>query len=395
MKTLIINSTNVVANTNNSVYRYVFPAGAVNFLDGQKLALGSIQMYYSTFNISSAQSNNQFSYIWVDGREITITIPDGFYDVGQLNDFLHFVMVQQGHYLTDSNGNYYYFITFVINTSTYTININTYPMSLTLYPVATYTIGSYTTATITTSSPATPVAWSRPTNAIMPMVRILSNSFRYIVGYNTGYYPQGATGYATTTPTTALAQATITNTNPSTAFSITSIVGTALTTTGSPALLAGMVISGLTVSITQGTYIVSGSANSWVVSTSQSVGSGTGFFYSMGASQSPSYSTIQSFSSSFTPQVTPLSSYLLTCNILNNNYSVPNSLLYSFSPNGAFGEQFTVAPYQYSFIDIQKGQYTSFEVSFLDQTNKPVVLQDSNLVILLVIAEKDEVKTHK
>ena len=115
----------------------------------------------------------------------------------------------------------------------------------------------------------------------------------------------------------------------------------------------------------------------------------------MGASQSPSYSTIQSFSSSFTPQVTPLSSYLLTCNILNNNYSVPNSLLYSFSPSGAFGEQFTVAPYQYSFIDIQKGQYTSFEVSFLDQTNKPVVLQDNNLVILLVIAEKDEVKTHK
>jgi hypothetical protein len=392
MKTLIINSTNVVANTNNSVYRYVFPAGAVNFLDGQKLALGSIQMYYSTFNISSAQSNNQFSYIWVDGREITITIPDGFYDVGQLNDFLHFVMVQQGHYLTDSNGNYYYFITFVINTSTYTININTYPMSLTLYPVATYTIGAYTTATITTSSPATPVAWSRPTNAIMPMVRILSNSFRYIVGYNTGYYPQGATGYATTTPTTALAQATITIT-ATTTFTISSISGTTLTTTGSPSLLAGMVISGT--GITTGTYIVSGSTNSWVVSVSQTIGAITGTYYSMGASQSPSYSTIQSFSSSFTPQVTPLSSYLLTCNILNNNYSVPNSLLYSFSPQANFGEQFTIAPNQYSFIDIQKGQYTSFEVSFLDQTNKPVVLQDNNLVILLVIAEKDEVKTNK
>jgi hypothetical protein len=392
MKTLIINSSNVVANTNNSVYRYNFPAGAVNFNDGQKLALGSIQMYYSTFNITSAQGNNQFSYIWVDGREITITIPDGFYDIASLNDFLHFVMVQQGHYLTDTNGNYYYFITFVVNTSTYSVNINTYPISLTLYPVATYTIGSYTTATITTSSPATPVAWSRPTNAIMPMVRVLTNNFRYIIGYSAGYYPQGATGYATTTPTTALAQATITIT-ATTTFTISSISGTTLTTTGSPSLLAGMVISGT--GITTGTYIVSGSVNSWVVSVSQTIGAITGTYYSMGASQSPSYSTIQTFSSSSVPQVSPLSSYLLTCNLLNNNYAVPNSLLYSFSPQANFGEQFTISQNQYSFIDIQKGQYTSFEVSFLDQNAYPVVLKDSNLVILLIIADKEDFKTLK
>jgi hypothetical protein len=390
MKTLIINSSNVVANSNNSVYRYNFPAGAINFNDGQKLALGSIQMYYSTFNITSAQGNNQFSYIWIDGREITITIPDGFYDIASLNDFLHFVMVQQGHYLTDSNGNYYYFITFVINTSTYSVNINTYPISLTLYPVATYTIGSYTTATITTSSPATPVAWSRPTNAIMPMVRVLTNNFRNIIGYDAGYYPQGQSGYATTAPTTPLAQATITITATGTLGSSCSISGTTLTTPSTTALLAGMVISGT--GVTAGTYIVSGSGTSYVVSVSQTAASFTLTYYSMGASQSPSYSTIQSFSSSSVPQVSPLSSYLLTCNLLNNNYAVPNSLLYSFSPQANFGEQFTIAPNQYSFIDIQKGQYTSFEVSFLDQNTYPVVLKDSNLVILLIIAEKDDFK---
>lgn len=390
MKTLIINSSNVVANSNNSVYRYNFPAGAVNFTDGQKLALGSIQMYYSTFNITSAQGNNQFSYIWVDGREITITIPDGYYDVASLNDFLHFVMVQQGHYLTDSNGNYYYFITFVINTSTYSVNINTYPMSLTLYPIATYTIGSYTTATITTSSPATPVPWSRPTAAVMPMIRVLTNNFRYIIGYSAGYYPQGQTGYATTAPTTPLAQATITNATPSTTFNISSISGTVLTTGSSQSFAVGTVISGT--GVTQGTYIVSGSGTGWVVSVSQTVGAITGTFYSMSATQSPSYSTIQTFSSTSTPQVSPLSSYLLTCNLLNNNYAVPNSLLYSFSPQANFGEQFTIAPNQYSFIDIQKGQYTSFEVSFLDQNAFPVVLKDSNLVILLIIADKEDAK---
>jgi len=389
MRTLIVNSSNVVANTNNSVFKYNFPAGNVEFMKGQKLALGSIQMYYSTFNITAAQGNNSVSYVWVDGREITITIPDGFYEIATLNDFLHFVMVQQGHYLLDSAGNYYYFITLVVNSSTYQIDVNCFPISLATYPVATYSIGTYTASTITTSSPTTPVLWSRPTSPITPMFRVLATNFRNIVGFQAGYYPQGQTGYASTIPTTPLAQAAITITATST-FSITSIVGTTLTTTGSPALLAGMVISGT--GITTGTYIVSGSANTWLVSVSQTIGAITGTFYSMSASQSPSYSTIQSFSSTSVPQVSPLSSYVLTCNLLNNNFAIPNSLLYSFSPQAVFGSQFTIAPNQYSFIDIQPGQYNSFEVSFLDQNNIPTTLQDNNLVILLIIADKGELE---
>ena len=389
MRTLIVNSSNVVPNTNNSVYKYNFPAGNVEFVKGQKLALGSVQMYYSTFNITAAQGNNQFSYIWVDGREITITIPDGFYQVSTLNDFLHFVMVQQGHYLLDTAGNYYYFITFVINSATYAIDVSTFPISLATYPTSTYTIGTYTSGIITTSSPTTPVAWSRPTNQITPMVRILANNFRNICGFSAGYYPQGQTGYASTPPTTALAQATITNSPASTAFSIASSVGTTITTTGSPALLAGMVISGT--NLTTGTYIVSGSANTWVVSTApSSTGAISGTFYSMSATQSPSYTTIQTFSSTSVPQVSPLSSYVLTCNLLNNNFAIPNSLLYSFAPDAVFGSQFTVAPNQYSFIDIQPGQYNSFQVSFLDQNNIPTTLQDNNLVILLIIADEKE-----
>jgi hypothetical protein len=390
MRTLILNSSNVVANTNNSVFQYSFPAGNVEFVEGEKLALGSLQMYYSTFNITAALGNNSFSYVWVDGREITITIPDGFYDVSQLNDFLHFVMVQQGHYLLDTAGTYYYFLNFLVNSSTYQITISAYPISLTLYPVATYTIGTYAASTITTSSPATPVFWSRPTNPITPMVRVLSNNFRNVIGFAAGYYPQGQTGYAITVPTTSLAQAAITITATGT-IPITSIVGTTLTTTSSTtALLAGMVISGT--GITAGTYIVSGSGTSYVVSVSQTIGAISITYYSMGATQSPNYSATQTFSSSSVPQVSPLSSYVLTCNLLQNNYAIPNSLLYSFAPNAVFGEQFTVAPNQYSFIDIQKGQYNAFQVSFLDQNLRPVALQDGNLVILLVVATKDELK---
>jgi hypothetical protein len=150
-----------------------------------------------------------------------------------------------------------------------------------------------------------------------------------------------------------------------------------------------MVISGT--NIVAGTYIVSGSVNTWVVSTAPtSTGSISATFYSMSATQSPSYTTIQTFSSTSVPQVSPLSSYVLTCNLLNNNFAIPNSLLYSFAPDAVFGSQFTVAPNQYSFIDIQPGQYNSFQVSFLDQNNIPTTLQDNNLVILLIIADVGE-----
>jgi hypothetical protein len=388
MRTLILNSNNVVPNTNNSVYQYKFPAGNVTFKKGDRLALASVQMYYSTFNLTRLLQNYQFSYIWIDGRTITVNMPDGFYSIADISNYLQFVMFQQGHYLTDVNGTIYYFINLTVNSSTYQININTYPISTTLYPPATYKLGVPTQAVITTSSPTTTVAWSIPTSAITPMFVVLNNNFQEVIGYNAGSYPQGETGYSTTVPTTSLVQATITNSTSPTTFNITSIVGTILTTTLSPSLVAGMAITGT--GIAKNTMIVSGSANTWIVSISQTIGAITGTYYPQNASQSPSYSTIQTFGSAFTPQVSPLSSYVLTCSLLQNNYAVPNSLLYSFSPSGDFGANFTVAPYQYSFIDIQAGQYNSFNVSFLDQNLNPVTLQDSNLVILLVIIGEDE-----
>lgn len=389
MRTLILNSNNVVPNTDNSVYQYNFPAGNVNFKKGDRLALASVQMYYSTFNLTRLLQNYQFQYVWIDGRTITVNMPDGFYSIADISNYIQFVMFQQGHYLMDTNGTIYYFINLVVNSSTYQININTYPISTTLYPPTIYKVGVPTQAIISTSTPTTTVAWSIPVSPIIPMFVVLNNNFKDVIGYNTGYYPQGQTGYSTTVPTTSLAQAIITPA-VNTTCDVTSIIGTALTvSSGSGSLGAGICISGT--GIAKNTMIVSGSGSNWVVSISQTVGSVTGaIVYSQYNTQSPSYSTIQTFGSSSTPQVSPLSSYVLTCSLLQNNYAVPNSLLYSFSPSGDFGANFTVAPYQYSFIDIQAGQYNSFNVSFLDQNLNPVALQDSNLVILLVVMGEDE-----
>jgi hypothetical protein len=270
----------------------------VQIKQGQKLALASLQMYYSNFNISTNYNNNKFSYTWIDGTVVSATIPDSFLDVDALNNYIHFVMVQNGHYYIASTGDYVYLISLNINPSRYACELNCFQTSA--------TIASSNSWTIPTGSFASP-AWVNPTNPITPIFTVQTKEFGELIGFSVGNYPN----------------ATISGTPPS-------------------------------------------------------------------QTETPSYTSTQVAISSFTPQITPLSSFVLTCSLINNNYAVPNNLIYSFSPVGNFGEQFTVAPYQYAFIDCQPGQYSNFKIQFLDQDLRPVKLQDPNTTILLVILEADE-----
>lgn len=99
-----------------------------------------------------------------------------------------------------------------------------------------------------------------------------------------------------------------------------------------------------------------------------------------------SYSKI----SDFTPQVTPVSSVVVTCSLLNNHYSIPNNLLYSFAPNTTYGSQINITPPSKTFVDMQGGKVSEFSITFLDQTFKKLSILDNNVVILLTIASQDE-----
>lgn len=294
MRTLILNSSNIVDGTNNSVLEYEFAGGNINLKKGQKVALASLQMYYSTFNITSANNNNSFSYKWVNGTTYTVTVPDGFYDVSALNNYLHFVMVQNKHYLVSSTGDYVYLITLGINPSRYSCEVNCFGIS-----VAVATANSWTLPAGAT--------WVLPTNFIVPELVVGTNNFGLVIGFSAGSYPN--------------------------------------------AVIAGVPPA---------------------------------------QTQTPAYTTDQQFLSSFTPQVTPVSSFILTCSLINNNYAVPNNLIYSFSPQGTIGEQFTIAPNQYVFIDCLPAQYSRFQVSFIDQNFRPVAIQDPNMIIQLVISEEGD-----
>ena len=285
MRTLILTQKNVIAGSNNTVFEYVFPGGGIGLKAHTKIALASITMYNSTPNISAALGNNTYQYKWIDATTYTVTMPDGFYEISDMNNFLHQTMLNNGHYLTEiSTNNAVWFLTMSVNTSTYKIDLLAFPMINTFYTPALYT----------TPTPPSPIpAWSVPASSTNPQFIIPATNFDDIIGFAAGTYPAAQNNTA-------------------------------------------IVVS----------------------------------------------------SSSVPPQVNPLSSYLVKCNLVNNPYGIPNSLIYSFPPSASFGQQFVVAPNEYSFIDAQEGYYNTMRVEITDQNDRPTIILDSNINILVVITDR-------
>ena len=279
MKTIILNSTNIVPNSGNSNFIYNFPAGGTQFKNDE-IALSNISMYYSWFNINQAlYNNNVFNYIWL-GTTYVVTIPDGNYQIKELNDYLQWVMIQNGHYLVDGGGNYVYYLELILNVSRYAVEFIASPIPTAL-----------------------PSGWSNPAGLVFPatattpQIQILStNNFYKIIGFNAGTYP------------------------------------------------------------------------------------------------TPTQSTIYSKLSDTAPQVSPINSIIMECNLINNNLALPSKLLYSFTiQNVAFGDVLNISVPEFSWNDIADGFYDRIQIELKDQNLNSIQINDSQIVILLCIKKKSEI----
>lgn len=283
MKTLILNANNVVQNTFNDTYTYRFPAGAVEFLNDQ-VAVSSISLFYSWFNISqTVYNNNAFTYTWTDGNTYTVTYPDGaFYTIAELNAYFRSVMFTNKHYLVNTTtGQILYYLEFVENATFYAVQFNAFVVPTVLPAGFSLPAGA---------------TWALPAVATTPQITFLTtNNFGSLVGFTAGTYP----------PTV------------------------------------------------------------------------------------PQVSTY-SLNSNTTPQLSPVSSLVMSCTLLNNRYANPSTLLFSFAPNVTFGSLISVSPPEMSFVDIQDGQYTDFTITFRDQLFRSVRINDTNVVIMLTIRNKYE-----
>jgi len=175
-RTVILNQSNILANSGNSIFEYNFPLGGIAFKN-ELIAVQQISLYQSVFNITSTNNNNKFAYQWVDGTITQITIPDGYYELEDIMAYFRDVMTSNTHYLISSTS-YIYLLEIVVNVSKYADQINSFQISETIATDNSWTLPDGAT-------------WALPINPICPIFIVQNNNFQKIIGYNAGNYPTG------------------------------------------------------------------------------------------------------------------------------------------------------------------------------------------------------------
>ena len=156
-----------------------------------EIAVGSLTMPYSWFHISSAYNNNTISITFpvlpvlsISTKTLAIILPDGFYQISDINNYIQLQMIANGLYLVSTAGlNVYFFQMFV--------NLNYYNIQVILSAVpTTVASGAYSGYTL----PATGY-WSTvsgnglPTVSSTPAMTLASTgSIAVMIGFTTGTY---------------------------------------------------------------------------------------------------------------------------------------------------------------------------------------------------------------
>jgi hypothetical protein len=180
--TLVLNSSNVSNTSTNTTFKYNFIQGGFQ-VKNMEMCVSSITLPYSFYNVSSYYANRTFSLIFPTAATtttISVTLPEGFYTVTDINSYIQQICLDYGAYLIDSTGNYVYYQQLVYN-STY------YSVQLLLYPVPTTLPTGYSYATAGSSGSVYTTAIKLPTTAYTPQFVLASTgSIATIIGFASG-----------------------------------------------------------------------------------------------------------------------------------------------------------------------------------------------------------------
>jgi hypothetical protein len=173
---ILLNQNN--ATTRSNVFQYNFPSGAARFRNN-RLAISSIIIPYSWYNITAAYGNNTFSLKipttdGVTNTTINVTIPDGFYTVAGINAYIQSVLIANNvGYLVNGSAQNVYYIEIVANSNLGTAQINSYVVPNAL-PAG-------------WSNPAT---WALPNAGTrVPQIVINNAKFGTLIGFTNATYP--------------------------------------------------------------------------------------------------------------------------------------------------------------------------------------------------------------
>ena len=184
--TLVLNSSNVSNTSTNTSFKYNFINGGFKIKD-MEMCVSSITIPYSFYNVSSYYNNQTFSLIFPTAATtstVSVTLPEGFYSVTDINSYIQQKCLDNGAYLIDSTGNYVYYQQLVYNSTYYAVQLLLYSVPITLP-------SGYTRPSTGIYSGVS----SLPTTAYTPQfVLASSGSISAIIGFKAGAtYPSAQT----------------------------------------------------------------------------------------------------------------------------------------------------------------------------------------------------------
>ena len=171
---LILNNTNNIG-ANNNTFQYNFKGGSFQIPENSEISISNIQIPYSWYNVASYYNNQTFQITFPNTatNTYTLTLPQGFYAITDVNAYIQQFCISNNLYLIDGNGNYVYYINL-------SYNVATYKIQLLLFNVPTALPTNYTA----------PAGWAGyPASTQTPTFIVLNNSFGTLIGFASGEFP--------------------------------------------------------------------------------------------------------------------------------------------------------------------------------------------------------------
>ena len=75
---------------------------------------------------------------------------------------------------------------------------------------------------------------------------------------------------------------------------------------------------------------------------------------------------------------------LVICNLVNSDYQKASKVLFTFVPNKQFGQLITILSYSLTMLKTTSAEFQSVKLWFTDQNNKPLEIEDSVNVTLIL-----------
>ena len=84
------------------------------------------------------------------------------------------------------------------------------------------------------------------------------------------------------------------------------------------------------------------------------------------------------------PRLESVEVVLVHCNLENNNYQQASTVLFTFVSNKQFGQLIDISPHSLTMLNTTNTEFSSIKVWLTDQNSKPLEIEDSVNMTLII-----------